>query len=184
MKKNLWASKAKFGLFPALGGWCAAAWTDKGLSALVIPQKVKATAFKKLQEYLPPAPIGFWDKPLSPVPSGIRIQAQRALKGKPYRFKSFDISFLTSFQQRILNATCQIPYGQTRTYGWVARKAESPRAFRAAGQALNRNPVAVFIPCHRVVAGEKKLGGYGGGIDWKIRLLEKEGVTVNQGRLS
>jgi O-6-methylguanine DNA methyltransferase len=103
------------------------------------------------------------------------------LDGKPFRFSSFDISFMTAFQQKILGATCQIPWGQVRTYGWVAKKAGSPRGFRAAGQALNRNPVPLFIPCHRVIASGGLLGGYGGGEEWKISLLENEGIGVNQG---
>lgn len=184
MKTNPWVSKTKFGLFPAPGGWCAAAWTAKGLSTLVLPQKNKALAFRKLQEYLPAVPMGFWEKPLEAVPNEIQGQTQKALKGKPFQFKSFDISFLTSFQQRILKATCQIPWGQFRTYGWVARKAGSPRGFRAAGQALNRNPIPLFIPCHRVIAGGNRLGGYGGGLEWKIKLLKNEGVRVNRGFLS
>jgi methylated-DNA-[protein]-cysteine S-methyltransferase len=184
LKENHWASKARFGLFPASGGWCAVAWTAKGLSALVLPQKNKATAFRKLQEYIPLVPVGFWEQSLTPVPSEIRGQIKKALKGTRFRFKSFDISFLTTFQQKILNTTCQIPWGQFRTYGWVARKAGSPRGYRAAGQALNRNPIPLFIPCHRVIAGGNRLGGYGGGLEWKIKLLKNEGVTVNHGFLS
>lgn len=100
--------------------------------------------------------------------------------GKPFWFSKFDISFLTSFQQRILRATLQIRRGEARTYGWVARKAGSPKGFRAAGQALTRNPIPIFIPCHRVIAGGNQLGGYGSGIGWKIRLLKNEGVRVNR----
>src|SRR5579872_4584396 len=114
LKTGHWSSKAKFGIFSTIGGWCAVAWTSKGLSALVLPQKSKAMAFRKLQEYLPPVPMGFWEKPLAPVPGGIRGQTVKALKGKPFRLKFFDISFLTFFQQRILHATCQIPWGQFR----------------------------------------------------------------------
>ena len=64
------------------------------------------------------------------------------------------------------------------TYGWVARQAGSPRGFRAAGQALNRNPIFLLIPCHRVIAGGNRLGGYGGGLDWKINLLKGEKVRL------
>ena len=176
-KKN-WEKRAEWGLFQAGGGWCAAAWTPLGLSALVLPRKNEAMALWKIQEYLPPLSVGFWERKRERVPGNIQRLIRLALRGKPFRFRRFDISFLTSFQQKILKATGEIPWGQTRSYGWVARKAGSPRGFRAAGQALTRNPVSVLIPCHRVVAGANRMGGYGGGLDWKIRLLNNEGVTV------
>ena len=176
--------KIQWGFFRAAGGWSAVAWTAKGLSALVLPRKTKALALRGLHEYLPALPLSFWKTPRLVVPKDIQVQTRKALKGNPFRFTDFDIFFLTPFQQRVLTATCQIPWGQFRTYGWVARKAGSPRGFRAAGQALNRNPIPLFIPCHRVIAGGNRLGGYGGGLEWKIKLLKNEGITVNRGLVS
>jgi methylated-DNA-[protein]-cysteine S-methyltransferase len=173
--------KIQFGFFRAGPEWGAAAWTAHGLSALVSPRKTKEQALRGLYEVLPPAPESFWKAPASDVPPDIPVQARRALKGKPFRFSDFDLFFLTPFQQRVLAATCRIPWGQYRTYGWVAQKAGSPRGFRAAGQALNRNPVALLIPCHRVIAGGNRVGGYGGNLEWKIKLLKREGIRVNQG---
>jgi methylated-DNA-[protein]-cysteine S-methyltransferase len=180
MKKN-WSSTAKWGLFRLKQGWCAAAWTSKGLSALILPQKNRAAALRKLHEYLPPVRESFWNQPEAAVPAAVQKQTRLALNQKPFRFSKFDVGFLTPFQERVLRATCQIPRGQARSYGWVARRAGSPRGFRAAGQALNRNPIPIFIPCHRVIAGGSRLGGYGGGIEWKIRLLKNEGVGVIRG---
>jgi methylated-DNA-[protein]-cysteine S-methyltransferase len=171
----------RWGRFRAPGGWCAVAWTPKGLSGLVLPHSTPSAAQRDLQGYLSHWFRGDWSKVPAQVPSGIQRQTRLALQGKPFRFSAFDISFMTPFQQGILKATWGIGRGQTRSYGWVARKAGSPRGFRAAGQALNRNPIPLFIPCHRVVAGGNRLGGYGGGIDWKIRLLEREGVRVHKG---
>ncbi len=181
MKSKGWHSKAQFGFFKAPGGWCAAVWTTKGLSALILPQETKTAALRKLHEYLPPMPGDFWNRPPQPVPEHFRTQILNALQGKLFRSIPIDISFLTPFQQRILRATCLIPWGEVRNYGWVARKAGSPRGFRAAGQALNRNTVPLFIPCHRVIGSGNRLGGYGGGIDWKIRLLRNEGLWVKAG---
>lgn len=181
MENKSWYSRLWKGVFTVGRGYCAVAWTRQGLSALVLPRKSKTTALRKLASYLPPLPEAIWNRPLAKVPPQIQKQTLAALKGRGFRLSKFDITFLTPFQQRILWATCQIPWGQYRTYGWVARKAGSPRGFRAAGQALNRNPIPLFIPCHRVVASGNRLGGYGGGIDWKIRLLEKEGVAVKGG---
>jgi AraC family transcriptional regulator of adaptative response/methylated-DNA-[protein]-cysteine methyltransferase len=84
----------------------------------------------------------------------------------------------TAFRMRVLQELRRIPRGETRTYGEVARAIGAPKAARAVGNACHNNPVAVIIPCHRVVAGGNKLGGYGGGIDKKVRLLEREGATV------
>ena len=82
---------------------------------------------------------------------------------------------LTPFQWRVLKATLQIPLGETRSYKWVARKIGSPRAVRAVGQALRKNPYPVIIPCHRVIREDGSLGGYGGKQNpKKARLLQTE----------
>ncbi len=69
-----------------------------------------------------------------------------------------------------------IPYGETRTYADIARGVGSPQGFRAVGMANNRNPVAIVVPCHRVIASDGTLCGYGGGLDIKRKLLELEGA--------
>lgn len=84
----------------------------------------------------------------------------------------------TPFQRRVWNALARIPYGQTRSYAEVAAGIGKPGAARAVGQANNRNPVAPFIPCHRVVASGGKLGGYGGGLLLKQKMLRLEGVLT------
>lgn len=184
MNISKWADAAQWGFFQVAEGWCAAAWTTRGLSTLVLPRKDKEKALRCLHEYLPPMPASFWEKPPVSVPPAVQAQTGKALKGERFHFSRFDLSFLTPFQQRILAATCRIPWGQVRTYGWVAGKAGSPRGFRAAGQALNRNPVALLIPCHRVIASAGCLGGYGSGTQWKVALLENEGITIKHGRVS
>jgi methylated-DNA-[protein]-cysteine S-methyltransferase len=168
------------GVFKTNKGWCAAAWTPQGLSALVLPQSSKEKAIQKMSGYLPALPEGFWNKPLHPVPAAIQSETRKALSGKKFKSVPVDLFSLTEFQRKILSATSQIPWGQTRTYGWVAAKAGSPRGFRAAGQALNRNPVSLLVPCHRVIAGGSKLGGYGGGLDWKIKLLKMEKLKLQR----
>ena len=84
----------------------------------------------------------------------------------------------TPFQQRVWQELCRIPYGHTATYGEIARRIGLPKASRAVGQANHRNPIPILIPCHRVIAAHGGLGGYGGGLDIKIRLLEHEGVRL------
>ncbi len=85
-----------------------------------------------------------------------------------------DLTGATAFQGKVWEATRLIPYGETRSYIWIARQIEKPRAVRAVGQALGRNPLPIIIPCHRVVASDGKLGGFSGGVEIKRYLLRLE----------
>ena len=82
----------------------------------------------------------------------------------------------TEFQVACWNALLAIPYGETRTYADIARAVGRPQGFRAVGMANNRNPVAIVVPCHRVIASDGTLCGYGGGLEIKRKLLELEGA--------
>jgi O-6-methylguanine DNA methyltransferase len=82
----------------------------------------------------------------------------------------------TDFQLACWRALLAIPYGETRTYADIARAVGRPQGFRAVGMANNRNPVAIVVPCHRVIASDGTLCGYGGGLDTKRKLLELEGA--------
>ncbi|MHB8576597.1 MAG: methylated-DNA--[protein]-cysteine S-methyltransferase, partial [Dehalococcoidia bacterium] len=95
------------------------------------------------------------------------------------RFTEVDLSWLPPFQRRVLEKTAEIPHGEVRPYGWVAREIGSPGATRAVGTALGHNPIPLLIPCHRVVRSDGSLGEYsGGGPSMKVRVLEMEGVAV------
>ncbi len=89
-----------------------------------------------------------------------------------------DLSVATSFQRRVWQAARLIPYGETRSYGWVASKTGRPKASRAVGQALGRNPLPVIVPCHRVLAADGGIGGFSGGIEAKRFLLSLEGTII------
>ncbi len=82
----------------------------------------------------------------------------------------------TDFQLACWRALLAIPYGETRSYGDIARAVGKPKGFRAVGMANNRNPLAIVVPCHRVIASDGTLCGYGGGLDVKRKLLELEGA--------
>jgi len=84
----------------------------------------------------------------------------------------------TDFQLACWKALLAIPYGETRTYADIARAVSRPQGFRAVGMANNRNPVAIIVPCHRVIASDGTLCGYGGGLDLKRKLLELEGALT------
>jgi O-6-methylguanine DNA methyltransferase len=86
-----------------------------------------------------------------------------------------DISDLTEFEQAALRKAAQIPPGEVRSYGWIAREIGHPHAARAVGQAMARNPVALFFPCHRVVDASGALHNYGYGVEIKARILRMEG---------
>jgi len=86
----------------------------------------------------------------------------------------------TDFQKRCWSELLRIPYGQTRSYAEIARAVGSPRSFRAVGQANHYNPIAIIVPCHRVLAAGCYLGGYGGGLAVKAYLLRLEGAAFRE----
>ncbi len=89
----------------------------------------------------------------------------------------FDLSVApegTDFQCRVWEVLLKIPYGQTRSYRWVAERIGNPKAVRAVGGAAGRNPLPLVIPCHRVIGRDGSLTGFGGGLDVKARLIELE----------
>lgn len=106
----------------------------------------------------------------------VRSQLQEYFAGKR---KDFDLSLDlrgTDFRKRCWQELLRIPYGETRTYAEIARAVGTPAGFRAVGQANHYNPIAIIVPCHRVLAAGKRLGGYGGGLPVKALLLRLEGA--------
>jgi methylated-DNA-[protein]-cysteine S-methyltransferase len=89
-----------------------------------------------------------------------------------------DLRIEAPFRLDVLNELARVPYGATTTYGELARRAGRPRAARAVGTFMNRNPIPIVLPCHRVVGSDGRLVGYGGGIDRKEALLRLEGVIA------
>jgi O-6-methylguanine DNA methyltransferase len=112
----------------------------------------------------------------SRVPAGVAP----ALGGRPGRVPRLDLAGLSAFERAVLTATRSIPAGQTRPYGWVAREAGSPRAVRAVGSVLARNPVPLLVPCHRVVRADGALGEYMFGPAHKAQLLRGEHVDLDE----
>jgi methylated-DNA-[protein]-cysteine S-methyltransferase len=113
------------------------------------------------------------DRRIDPV----RRQLDQYFEGRRRRFQvTVDLKLVGGFQRRVLERTASIPPGSVATYGEVAAAIGSPRASRATGNALGANPVPIVVPCHRVVHGDGTLGGYGGGREVKVALLQLEGV--------
>ena len=91
--------------------------------------------------------------------------------------KQFDLPLApsgTPFRQQVWRALLEIPYGETRSYGWLANHLNNPKAVRAVGGANGANPIALIIPCHRVIGSNNKLTGYAGGVELKAALLKHE----------
>ncbi len=91
---------------------------------------------------------------------------------------------ISPFDRSVYALTARIPKGKVSTYGKIARKLGKPGASRAVGQALNRNPWAPQIPCHRVISSNGDIGGFAGGKKQKIKLLKQEGVKIGKGRIN
>jgi methylated-DNA-[protein]-cysteine S-methyltransferase len=111
----------------------------------------------------------------------VKSQLCEYLNGDRVSFDvNIDLSALSRFHQQVLMAAWEIPHGRIATYGEIARRIGKPKAARAVGQALSRNPVPIVIPCHRVIASDGSLGGYsgGGGLETKAKLLELENSTL------
>jgi methylated-DNA-[protein]-cysteine S-methyltransferase len=113
------------------------------------------------------------------APSGLAAKIEDQLEGK--RRLRFDLRGLTPFSQAVLLKTLQIPRGQVRPYGWIAREIGHPAAVRAVGTALANNPIPYFIPCHRVIRSDGVIGNYGGGgPEAKRDILSLEGVQLKR----
>lgn len=119
--------------------------------------------------------------PLLHYSSGLKTELDAYFAGGLKTF-SQGIKFIsgTAFEHKVWKALRTIPYGETRSYSWIAERAGSPKAMRAAGQALRKNPLPIILPCHRIIAADGSLGGYSGGITIKRWLLRLEGWKVGQ----
>jgi O-6-methylguanine DNA methyltransferase len=111
------------------------------------------------------------------APAALLKQILERLEGARREGPRFDLSGLTEFERAVLLKALEIPYGQVRPYGWIAREIGRPKAVRAVGTALANNPIPLLIPCHRVVRSDGIIGNYGlGGPTVKRRILSEEGV--------
>ena len=164
-------------------GQFAARYSENGLAELNFPVgRASSRAVKQ---------NGRTDLPVSPdarqrIPAKIRrlhrtteTALKKILAGrKPKYLPPLDLAG-TEFQKSVWNALRKIPLGKTKSYGEIARAIGRPKAVRAVGGACGANPIPVLVPCHRVLAANKRLGGFSGGLDWKRKLLTREKVEVH-----
>lgn len=147
--------------------------TPVGVVRLAFPEEEPSAVLEQISRSLGP------DIELAEAETPVAgREIERYLAGELKRFRStVDLSLVPDgFERRVLEATAGIPYGRTATYGEMAEEAGSPRGARAAGNALNSNPVPLLIPCHRVVPASGGIGGYAGREDRKAALLRLEGA--------
>jgi methylated-DNA-[protein]-cysteine S-methyltransferase len=113
------------------------------------------------------------------APESFKKELNNYFEGKSEDFKQGAV-FLegTDFEKKVWLALKEVPYGETRSYKWLAEKIGSPKANRAVGQALGRNPIPIVLPCHRIIESDGSIGGYSSGVDIKRRLLEIEYYNV------
>jgi methylated-DNA-[protein]-cysteine S-methyltransferase len=155
-------------------GWGALAYSDNGIVLVRRSQAGEADVVKRLRERL--GDLIRQERPRDDIGLDVVQKLIDYHQGRRVQFdEPLDLSLVPPFTRQVLRATARIPYGEVRPYAWVARQVGRPKAARAVGQALHINPVAPIIPCHRVIASNDTLGGYGGGLEMKEWLLRLEG---------
>jgi len=176
------ASQFGFTLFDTGIGRCGVAWGAQGVAAIQLPEVDDGETVAHLTERLPNA------EPLPPPPqvmdaidSIVALLDGQGGKASDLSGVELDMADVPPFHRRVYELSRTIPRGETLSYGEVAARLGSPGAARAVGQALRRNPFAIVVPCHRVVAAGGKLGGFSanGGLCTKIELLTREARAVN-----
>ncbi|MFC2014841.1 methylated-DNA--[protein]-cysteine S-methyltransferase [Chloroflexota bacterium] len=160
----------KYTTFNTDMGWVGILASASGLLATSLPQQSRDEAHQQLGERVNQAT---WSPGSFPGLIG-RLKAYFCGDDGVTFPDGLDLPAATSFQYHVWEATRLIPYGETRSYLWVATQIDKPGAVRAVGQALGRNPLPVIVPCHRVIANDGSPGGFGGGLELKQRLLNLE----------
>jgi O-6-methylguanine DNA methyltransferase len=156
---------------PTADGNYLAHYSAKGLAGLDWPTKKSARVISSNPK--PPLQILRWHRTASEALKS--VLAGRAPKNLP----PLDWTGKTEFQQAVWREMLKIPAGKTRSYGEVAERIGKPKAVRAVGGACGANPIPVLVPCHRILAANKKIGGFSGGLDRKRNLLAREGIDFS-----
>lgn len=155
---------------PGPWGLIGLAASDKGLIHIQSMISSEKTYMNFLKRSFVNAPEKN-SKRLKPAINQLRLY----LKGKLRNFDvPLDFFTGTTFQKQVWKKLSSIPYGETRSYAWLARSVKRPNAYRAVGNANGKNPLSILIPCHRVIQNNGDLGGYSGGLHIKRYLLELE----------
>jgi methylated-DNA-[protein]-cysteine S-methyltransferase len=145
-------------------------WRDSGITFVGIDRGQDVEEVRALIERRLSRPVRSAE-----APGWVREAVQNYFRTWRADFNRIDASELTAFERAALQKAAEIPPGEVRSYGWIAREIGHPQSARAVGQAMARNPLALFFPCHRVVDASGALHQYGYGVDVKARILRMEG---------
>ena len=150
-----------------------ASYSENGLVELTFPLPGRRSA-RADEKGIIPAQIRGWH-------AATEAALKNILTGHaPVKFPPLDLVG-TDFQKKVWHTLRKISLGRTKSYGEIARAIGQPKAVRAVGGACGANPIPVLIPCHRVLAANGKIGGFSGGLEWKRRLLAREGICLSVG---
>ena len=154
--------------FKSSFGWVGLARSARGLTRVAFGKSTETD----MEDFLLGAAQGIKsDQGLSEAVNLL----SRYFNGEHVEFDlDLDLQAGTVFQRTVWNTTYQIPYGEIRSYGWIAKEIGKPQAMRAVGGAQGANPLPIIIPCHRVLRSDGRLGGYSAGLRWKPKLLALE----------
>jgi methylated-DNA-[protein]-cysteine S-methyltransferase len=173
----------RYCLFDTGMGTLGVGWSARGLTRLQLPESSRAATERRLRYSSPDSAP---DEPPAQVRQAITaLETYLAGDSVDFARVPLDLARVSDFHRRIYDATRRIGWGETATYGELARQVGSPGAARAVGQAMGRNPIPIIIPCHRVLAGGRKIGGFSahGGAATKTHLLALEGVHLDSAPL-
>jgi len=167
-----------FAVFDAPIGPCGIAWTEQAIVAFTLPERTAEKTAARLRRRWPAAVQA---SPPAWVTATID-KVLRLLHGDKVDLSDVPLDLATSpgFHRRVYEVARAIPAGHTMTYGEIAKRLGVPHESREVGQALGRNPIAVIVPCHRVLGADGKMGGFSatGGVATKRRILEIEGAAA------
>jgi methylated-DNA-[protein]-cysteine S-methyltransferase len=144
-----------------------------GIVRLTLPRSTEKAALEELNPGPEDARMSFerFDEAVTRI--------REYFRGKRVDFEDkLDVSPASDFQKKVWAICRSIPYGETRSYGWIASQIGKPGASRAVGCALAKNPIPIIIPCHSVVSAKGAIGGFSGGLPAKRRLLKLEGIKL------
>jgi methylated-DNA-[protein]-cysteine S-methyltransferase len=176
-------SAQRYLIFETASGFCGIAWNSVGITRFQLPTKSAAATERLLLRRVPNAEHS---APTAEVAEAVQAVV-RYFEGEETDFSglTLDLGEQDEFFKKIYAAARRISWGHTTTYGALAKElGAGPEAARDVGQAMAKNPVALIIPCHRVLAAGGKVGGFSapGGSAAKVRMLELEGIHVEQPR--
>ena len=165
--------------FPTSLGWMGILISPIGLRKIILPQKSKEELISKTQGW------DYLDENCDLASCGdLPQRLKRYLSGEKTDYPDkLDLTGATPFQQRVWSVVRTIPYGETRSYAWIAGQSSSPDSARAVGQAMAKNPLPIVIPCHRVISSNGSLGGFAGELIMKKYLLDMEAARVKDYRV-